>query len=122
MVSRNAKADTIFRDTQMDLYHADYAAMPFWIYCVKGNHPNANNKFMAKLFEKCEQNGGDVKLALDESIREDYGSVGDFFKSFARDRRYGFWADTCDSPYGCILGPEGKDMVKEVRDLQRKSY
>lgn len=120
MVSRDAKADTIFRDPRMDLYDADYAAMPFWIYCVKGNHPNPNNQFMVKLFERCERNGGDVKLALDEGIRETNGSVGDFFKSFARDRRYGFWGDTCDSPYGCILGPDGKDLVKEVRDLQRK--
>ncbi len=123
MVSRNAKADTIFRDTRMDLYDADYAAMPFWIYCVKGNHPNANNKFMVKLFEKCELNGGDQNRALNETIKETYGgSPGDFLNSFARDRRHGFWSDTCDSPYGCILGPEGKDLVKEVRDLQKKPY
>ena len=120
MVSRNAKADTIFRDTGLGLYQADYAAMPFWIYCVQGNHQTQNNEFMVRLLEKCEQLRGDIKLALDEVIKENYGSVGDFFKSFAKDRKCGFWAHTCESPYSCILGPDGKDMVKEVRDMQKK--
>jgi hypothetical protein len=94
-------------------------AMPFWIYCVQGNHPNPNNAFIVKLFEKCEQLR-DERLALNEAIKETYGSVDDFFKSFAKDRNNGFWADTCENPYSCILGPDGKDMVKEVKDIQKK--
>ncbi len=120
-VSRTCKVDTIFRDTRLGLYQADDMAMPFWIFCVKGNHQDQNNEFMVKLLEKCEQSRGDIKLALNEVIRESYGSVDDFFKSFARDRNNGFWADTCESPYSCILGPDGKDLVKEVRDMQKRN-
>jgi hypothetical protein len=118
-VSRTCKVDTIFRDTKLGLYQADDMAMPFWIYCVQGNHPNPNNAFIVKLFEKCEQLR-DERLALNEAIKETYGSVDDFFKSFAKDRNNGFWADTCENPYSCILGPDGKDMVKEVKDIQKK--
>jgi hypothetical protein len=120
-VSRTCKADTIFRDTRLGLYQADDMAMPFWIFCVKGNHRDQNNEFMVKLLEKCEQSRGDIRLALNEVIRESYGSVDDFFKSFARDRNNGFWADTCGTPYSCILGPDGKDLVKEVRDMQKRN-
>jgi len=118
-VSRTCKVDTIFRDTKLGLYQADDMAMPFWIYCVQGNHPNPNNAFIVKIFEKCEQLR-DERLALNEAIKETYGSVDDFFKSFAKDRNNGFWADTCENPYSCILGPDGKDMVKEVKDIQKK--
>jgi len=118
-VSRTCKVDTIFRDTRLDLYHADDMAMPFWIYCVQGNHQHANNEFMVKLFEKCERLR-DEKLALNEVIKETYGSVDDFFKAFAKDRRSGFWTDACDNLYRCILGPDGKDLVEEVKDIQKK--
>jgi len=57
---------------------------------------------------------------LNATIIESYGSIDEFFKTFAKDRKYGFWSDTCGSPYSCILGPDGKDVVKEVRDLQKK--
>ena len=97
-VSRTCKVDTLFKNTKLGLYQADDMAMPFWIYCVRGNHPNPNNEFIVKLFEKCEQLR-DVRLALNEAIKETYGSVDDFFKSFARDRNNGFWADTC---YGSV--------------------
>ncbi len=119
MVSRTCKLDTIFRDTKMDLYHADYSATPFWIYCVQGNHPDPNNEFMVKFFEKCEQFKGDEKRALNEVIKETYGSVDGFFKDFAKNRKNGFWSDACDIPYKCILGPDGKDLVGEVKDMQK---
>ena len=120
MVSRTCKLDTIFRDTKMDLYQADYTAAPFWIYCVQGNHPDANNEFMVKFFEKCEQFKGDEKRALNEVIKETYGSVDGFFKDFAKNRKNGFWSDACDTPYKCILGPDGKDLVEEIKDMQKK--
>lgn len=119
-VSRACKVDTIFRDTSLGLYQADDMAMPFWIFFVHGNHPNPNNQFMVKLFEKCEQLR-DERLALREVISESYGPVDDFFKSFARNRRTGFWADACDNPYRCILGPDGKDVVEMVKDIQKKN-
>ena len=118
-VSRTCKVDTIFRDTKLGLYEAEDNAMPFWIYFVQGNHQNPNHQLMVKLFEKCEQ-FRDVKRALNEVLAEAYGSVEDFFKTFAKDRKYGFWSDACEVPYRCILGPDGKDLVEEVKDMQKK--
>ncbi len=119
MVSRTCKVDTIFKDTNLDLYQADYTATPFWIYFVQGNKENQNNELMVKLFEKCEEYNGDERRALNEVIQETYGSVDGFFKAFARERKSGFWSNTCAVPYKCILGPEGTDLVKEIKDMQR---
>jgi hypothetical protein len=118
-VSRTCKVDTIFRDCKLGLYDAEDMAMPFWIYFVQGNHEHPNHQLMVKLFEKFEQLG-DEKQALREVLTEAYGSADGFLKSFAKDRRNGFWSDTCDMPYRCILGPDGKDLVQEVRDMQQK--
>jgi hypothetical protein len=119
MVSRGCKVDTIFKDTELDLYDADYTAMPFWVYFVHGNHENPNNHLMAELFEKCEQLQ-DERLALEEVIKENYGPVDGFFNAFAKERKNGFWSNACANPYKCILGPDGKDLVAEVKNLQRK--
>ena len=74
---------------------------------------------MVKLFEKCEQLG-DVKRALNEVLTEAYGSADGFLMSFTRERKNGFWSDACYTPYKCILGPDGNDLVKEVKDMQKK--
>ncbi len=118
-VSIDCKVDTLFKDTKMDLYEADYTAMPFWIYFVQGNREHPNNQLMVKFFEKCEQLQ-DERLALKEVIEETYGSAGSFFDTFARERKKGFWSDACGAPYGCILGPDGKDLVNEVKGIQKK--
>jgi hypothetical protein len=118
-VSRNCKVDTLFKDTKMDLYQADTTALPFWIYFVQGNHEHPNNHLMAEFFEKCEQLH-DERLALNEVIKETYGSVDGFFATFAKDRKNGFWSDVCEIPYKCILGPEGKNLTDEVKNIQRK--
>ncbi len=119
MVSRNAKADTIFRDTGLGLYQADYAAMPFWIYCVQGNHQTQNNEFMVRLLEKCEQLRGDIKLALDEVIKENYGSVGDFFKSFAKDRKCGFWPIPVKARTVAFLDPTARTWSKRSETCRK---
>jgi len=119
MVSRDCKVDTLFKNTSMDLHEADYAAMPFWIYFVRGNQEHPNNQLMVKFFEKCEQ-CRDERRALNEVIKETYGSVDGFFKSFAKEREDGFWSNACAIPYKCILGPDGKDLVAEVKGYQRK--
>jgi len=118
-VSRAEKVDELFKDTSMDLHEAEDTAMPFWIYFVRGNHEHPNNQLMRKFFEACERLQ-DENLALNEVIKETYGSVDDFFKAFARDRKRGFWTGPCEAPYKCILGPDGKDIVTEVKDYQRK--
>jgi hypothetical protein len=118
-VSRNCKVDTLFKDTRMDLYQADTTALPFWIYFVQGNHEHPNNHLMVEFFEKCEQLQ-DPKLALDEVIKQTYGSVDGFFMAFAKDRKSGFWSDVCAVPYKCILGPDGRDLVGEVKKIQKK--
>jgi hypothetical protein len=118
-VSRDCKVDALFKDTKMDLYEADYTAMPFWIYLVQGNREHPNDQLMVKFFEKCEQLQ-DERQALKETIQEAYGSVGGFFNAFAVERKRGFWAGTCGAPYNCILGPQGKDLVDEVKDIQKK--
>jgi hypothetical protein len=119
-VSRACKVDTLFRDTKMDLHKADDMAMPFWIYFVQGNHEHPNNHLMVKFFEECERLQ-DVNLALNEVITETYGSVDDFFKGFAKGRKRGFWSGACDAPYRCILGPDGRDVVDQVKCIQRKA-
>ena len=118
-VSRNCKVDTLFKDTRMDLYRADVNAMPFWIYFVQGNQEHANNHLMVEYFEKCEQLK-DEKLALNEVINKTYGSVDGFFTAFAKDRKKGFFNDVCEIPYKCILGPDGQDLVDEVKNIQKK--
>ena len=118
-VSRTCKVDTIFKDCKLGLYEAEDMAMPFWIYFVQGNHEHPNHQLMVKLFEKCEQYG-DEKRALKEVLTEAYGSADAFLLSFGKDRKNGFWSGPCDLPYSCILGPDGKDLVKEVRDMQQK--
>jgi hypothetical protein len=118
-VSRNCKVDTLFKDTRMDLYQADVTAMPFWIHFVQGNHEHPNNHLMVEFFEKCEQLHN-PKLALNEVIKETYGSVDGFFMAFAKDRKKGFWSDVCEVPYKCILGPDGQDLVGEVKNIQKR--
>ncbi|MFZ2446240.1 MAG: hypothetical protein WAW37_07780 [Syntrophobacteraceae bacterium] len=118
-VSRTCKVDEIFKDTKLDLYEADDMAMPFWIYFVSGNREEPNHKLMVKLFEKCEQLK-DEKRALNEVIQEYYGPPEKFFAAFSKDRKKGFWTETCSVPYRCILGPDGKDMVDKVKNIQKK--
>ena len=74
---------------------------------------------MVKLFEKCEELK-DEKRALNEVIQETYGPPAKFFAAFAQDRKKGFWTETCSVPYRCILGPDGKDMVDKVKNIQKK--
>jgi len=117
-VSRTCKVDEIFKDTKLDLHEADDMAMPFWIYFVGGNQDHSDNKLMVTLFEKCEKLGNE-RLALDEVILENYGPRDKFFAAFANQRKNNFWGNCCD-PYKCILGPEGNDLVSEVKSLQNK--
>jgi len=118
-VSNQNKVDALFKNTDMDLYEADYRAMPFWIYFVQGNHEHPNNQLMVKLFEKCEELR-DERRALSQVINETYGSVDSFFRAFAKERRNGFWSEACADPYKCILGPDGRDIVAEVKNFQRQ--
>ncbi len=116
-VSRTCKVDEMFKDTKMDLYEAEDTAMPFWIYFVSGNRKHPRDELMVKFFEKYEQLG-DAHRALDEVIRENYGPPDKFFATFAKERKNGFWSDCCTA-YKCILGPDGKDTVTEIRDMHR---
>ncbi len=118
-VSRACKVDELFRDADMDLYEAEDTAMPFWIYFVRGNQEHPNNELMRKFFEACERLH-DENLALKEVVEETYGPVHSFFKEFARERQSGFWSGPCDAPYNSIIGPEGRDLVAEVKNLLMK--
>ncbi|SPF37620.1 exported hypothetical protein [Syntrophobacter sp. SbD1] len=120
MVSRTEKIDELFKDTNMDFfYEAEDTAMPFWIYFVQGNQEHPNNQLMRKFFEACERLH-DGHLALQEVVEETYGPIDRFLDDFAKARKTGFWGGPCDAPYKSILGPEGTDLVAEVKDLQRK--
>jgi len=73
-----------------------------------------------EFFEKCEQLHNE-RLALNEVIQKTYGPVDAFFNAFEKNRKNGFWSDTaCPIPYRCILGPEGNDIVGEVKSFQGK--
>ena len=120
-VSRVGKVDDIFKDSSMDLYEADDRAMPFWIYFVHGNEEHANNALMRKFFEACERLQ-DENLALKEVVEETYGPLDRFFQDFKKERLTGFWRGPCETPYSCILGPDGNDLVQEVTNyLTRKT-
>ena len=118
-VSLDYKVDTLFKDTRMDLYDAEHTAMPFWIYFVQGNHEHPDNHLMVKFLEKCEQLH-DVRLALNAVIKEKYGSVEGFFKALCKGAQKRILERACADPYKCILGPDGKDLVAEVRDFHEK--
>ncbi len=120
-VSRSCKIEDMFKDTNVDLYQAEDMALPFWIYLVSGNSGAPNDKIMVKLFEKCEEEKWDVKKALSKVIEDSYGSADDFFKRFAIERRNGFWPETPSQScnYTRILGPDGKDLVSEIKKYQR---
>lgn len=119
-VSSSSKVVNIFENTNMDLYTASYDAMPFWVYFVHGNQGHPNNHLMAELLQKCEQLHN-VRLALNDVIKEAYGSVNAFYLGFARERENGFWSKTCSTPYNCILGPRGHDLVSEIRNIQAEN-
>jgi hypothetical protein len=119
-VTRSCKMEDMFKDVDLDLYNAEDMALPFWIYFVSGNRNVTRDRLMVKLFERYEKTG-DVKAALFDVIRSDYGPVDKFFSRFARERRKGFWrapaaVESC--PYARILGPDGKDLVAEIREYQ----
>ena len=116
-VSRIEKVETLFRDTKLDLYEADYTAAPFWIYFVQHNQGRPNNRLMAKFFEKCEQLQ-DENLALKEMIKETYGSVDGFLNDFERYRKNVFWSAAGVAPFKSILGPDGKNTIEEVEGVQ----
>jgi len=61
-----------------------------------------------------------VRLALSDVMQETWGSVDGFYKTFAKERKNGLGSSTCASPCKCIPGPEGKDLVEEVKNFQRR--
>ena len=120
-VTRNCKMEDMFKNVSIDLYETDDIALPFWIYFVSGNRDTPKDRLMVKFFEKCEKTG-DVDEALFDSIRDAYGSVDSFFLRFALARKNDFWReagpDSCS--YARILGPDGKDLVCEIKKFQRE--
>lgn len=123
-VTRNCKIEDMFKDTSIDLFDAEDVALPFWIYFVSGNSGAPNDRLMVELFEKYEQEKGDMKKALFDVIQDAYGSADLFFHRFALARRNGFWREpvsrSCN--YTHILGPDGTDLVAEIRQYQRKRH
>lgn len=120
-VTRNCKLEDMFTDVGLDLYEAEDMALPFWIYFVSGNSDTPRDRLMVDFFEKYEKTG-DAKRALFEVIRSAYGHVDRFFSRFALERKNGFWHDPAPGcrPYARILGPEGKDLVAEIKEYQGK--
>jgi len=123
-VSRNCKVEDMFKNTSIDLFDAEDMALPFWIYFVSGNSSAPKNQLMVKLFEKCEEENWDAKKALFDVIRDTYGSVDSFFFRFALARRDCFWQNPGSQPsnYTHILGPDGVDLVAEIREYQYKRH
>jgi hypothetical protein len=113
--------EDMFKDMSLDLYEAEDMALPFWIYFVSGNSDAPKDQLMVKFFEKCEQTGN-VNKSLCDVIEDAYGSVDSFFLRFALERKNGFWRgavpDSC--AYARILGPDGKDLVTEIKEYQSK--
>jgi hypothetical protein len=123
-VSRSCKVEDMFKDTNIKLYEAEDMALPFWIYFVSGNSCAAQDQLMVNLFEKCEQEKGDVKKALFDVIREAYGSVDSFFLRFELERKNDFWqgAPSQSCNYTRIMGPDGRDLVTEIKQYQHRKH
>lgn len=123
-VTRNCKIEDMFKDTSIDLFDAEDMALPFWIYFVSGNSGASKDQLMVRLFEKCEEEKGDVKKALFDVILDAYGSPDSFFHRFALARRNGFWREPASQScnYTHILGPDGKDLVVEIQQYQRNRH
>ncbi len=121
-VTRSCKIEGMFYDPSMDLFDAEDMALPFWIYFVSGNGGFPEDRLMVKFFEKYEDEKGNVNAALFDVIRESYGSADSFFHRFAHERKNYFWPEPALQPcnYTCILGPDGKDLVAEIRQYQRE--
>jgi AAA+ ATPase superfamily predicted ATPase len=123
-VSRSFKIEDMFKDTSIKLYEAEDMALPFWIYFVSGNSGAAKDQLMVNLFEKCEQEKGDVEKALFDVIREAYGSVDSFFLRFELERKNDFWqgSPSQSSNYTRIQGPDGRDLVTEIKQYQHRKH
>lgn len=121
-VTRNCKMEDMFTDTSIDLYEAEDMALPFWIYFVSGNRGTPKDRLMVRLFEQCEKTGN-VNEALYSVVRNAYGPVDSFFLRFAMERRKGFWRNPAPyaDAYSHILGPDGKDLVAEIREYQSRN-
>jgi hypothetical protein len=121
-VTRNCKMEDMFKDTSINLYEADDMALPFWIYFVSGNRGTPKDRLMVRFFEEYEKSGN-VNQALCDVIRDAYGSVDSFFLRFAMERRNAFWRDAAPGscPYSSITGPDGKDLVAEIREYQNRN-
>jgi hypothetical protein len=116
-VSWSAKVEGLFKDKNLDLYSSDDMAAPFWIFFVSGNRGVPCNELMVRLFERCEQTG-DIRNSLDEVIRSAYGPPEAFYSLFAKERRNGFWeqgASAEGNSYSCIRGPDGCDIVQQLK-------
>jgi hypothetical protein len=123
-VTRNCKIEGMFHDTNIRLCEAEDMALPFWIYFVSGNVGTPNDRLMVEFFEKYEKNEGNVNDALFDVIRDAYGPVDRFFRRFAHERKKGFWGQPASRPgnYTRILGPDGKDLVTEIKRYQEKKH
>jgi hypothetical protein len=122
-VTRNCKMEDMFMDASLDLYRAEDMSLPFWIYFVSGNSTTPKDQLMVRYFELYEKTGN-AKDALYSVVRDGYGSVEGFFSRFDKERRSGFWQgpDAGTHPYSCILGPEGKDLVAEIKAYQERRF
>ncbi len=118
-VSRNCKMEDMFTNLNLDLYDAEDMALPFWIYLVSGNGGIPHDQLMVRLLETYEKTG-DVNEALARVIRAAYGSVDHFFLGFALARKRHFWQApaSADGVYDRILGPDGTDLVAEIKRYQ----
>jgi len=121
-VSRSCKVEDMFKKLNMGLYDAEDMALPFWIFFVSGNSGSAKDELMVRLFEKYEEDKGDVRKALFDVIRDAYGSIDSFFMRFALARKNNFWPQSTSRVcnYTRILGPDDKDLVDEIRNYQTK--
>jgi hypothetical protein len=123
-VTRDCKIEGMFYDPGMDLYDAEDMALPFWIYFVSGNSGVPKDRLMVKFFEKYEEENGNANAALLDVIRDSYGSADSFFRRFAHERKNDFWPESV--PQSCnytrIMGPDGKDLVAEIKKYQRERH
>ena len=114
----------MFHDTRIGLCEAEDMALPFWIYFVSGNIGAPKDRLMVEFFKKYEEKKGNVNEALSAVILDAYGPLSPFFRRFAHERKKDFWPGPAPRPcnYTRILGPDGRDLVSEIKRYQKKKH
>jgi hypothetical protein len=117
-VSRAYKINDLFINPDLNLYDAEYSALPFWIFFDARQRDAQTDTPLVDYLERYELSGNEEQ-ALGQIIDAQWpesavhGQLDNFFALFSRERRLGAWRQTPsgENPYPTILGPDGAALA-----------